>query len=115
RQMIRTDLARPRLLGGIFAAAALLCLAACDNEKEVDPPAELVDFQPKIEVKRIWSKGIGGDKHLRLGLKPATDLTKLYAASHGGDVYALNPANGQEHWRARTRLRLSAGPGVGGG
>src|SRR5687767_9943642 len=96
-------------------AAALLGLAACDNDKEADPPAELAkDFKPKIKVGRVWSAGLKGAEHLRLGLRPASDGSRLYTASRVGEIYAFDLNKGKQIWRTRTKLPLSGGPGFGG-
>ena len=105
-----------RVLSTLAAIALLAGLSACDKEKEVDPPAELVEMKPRIEIDKVWSTGVGGDtKALRLGLRPASDGERLYAASHDGDVFALDPKNGRTVWRAATKLALAGGPGVGSG
>ncbi len=106
---------RIRPVLGLLLGAALLVLAACDNDKEVDPPAELVDLTPKIEIQRVWTSSVAGSEHLRLGLRPASDGAHLYVAGHDGDIRALDIGNGKDVWRTRTDLRLSGGPGVGGG
>ena len=67
-----------RVLSTLAAIALLAGLSACDKEKEVDPPAELVDMKPRIEIDKVWSTGVGGDsKALRLGLRPASDGERL--------------------------------------
>jgi len=94
----------------------LVLAAACDKEKEVDPPAQLVEFQPKVRVDRVWSVGVGGgEKTLRLGLRPAIDGERLYVASHDGDVMALDAGKGRVLWRKSTKVAFGGGPGVGGG
>jgi outer membrane protein assembly factor BamB len=100
-----------------YALLALLIAAAgCSKEKNVDPPAKLVGYAKKLAVKKIWSEGVGGDKkHLRLGLGPALDAGIVYAASHGGDVVAVDLASGRRLWRTDTKLPLSGGPGAGAG
>jgi outer membrane protein assembly factor BamB len=101
----------------ILALAALAVLAtACDKEKDVAPPAELVDFEPAVRVDRVWSASTkGGDDVLRLGLRPAVQGERIYVAGHGGDVRALELATGRELWRASTDLDLAGGPAVGEG
>jgi outer membrane protein assembly factor BamB len=106
-------MATKRLLA--LAALALL-VAACDKEKDVAPPAELVDFDPAVRIDKVWSVGTkDGDDVLRLGLRPAVEGDRVYAAGHGGDVRALELANGREVWRADTDLELSGGPAAGEG
>jgi outer membrane protein assembly factor BamB len=97
-------------------AAAALLLIACDKEKEVAPPAELVDFEPLVRVDQIWSADTkGGDDVLRLGLQPAVAGDRVYIAGHGGDVQALELASGRNVWRTDVELELSGGPAVGEG
>jgi outer membrane protein assembly factor BamB len=98
------------------AATALLMLLGCDNDKEVDPPAELVELKATRDVKRVWSTGLGGDsERLRLALRPEIAEGTVYAASHDGEVIALSADTGKRLWMVKTKLALSAGPGVGGG
>lgn len=101
----------------LLALAALaLLVAACDKEKDVLPPAELVDFNPTVRIDKVWSAATkGGDDVLRLGLRPAVQGDRVFVAGHGGDVRALELANGRELWRADTEVELAGGPAVGDG
>ena len=101
----------------IFTLVAAAALAmGCSKEDEVAPPAELVDFEPLVRADRVWSVGTkGGDDVLRLGLRPALEGERVYVAGHGGDVQALEVANGKVAWRTDTKLELSGGPAVGEG
>ena len=101
----------------LLALAALaLLVAACDKDKDVAPPAELVDFNPVVRIDKVWSVGTkDGDDVLRLGLRPAVEGERVFAAGHGGDVHALELASGRELWRADTKVELSGGPAVGEG
>ncbi len=59
-----------------LALAALIVAAGCSKDKDVEPPAVLVDFPQTLPVKEIWHEGVGGGKKqmvLRLGLGPAID------------------------------------------
>ncbi|HKU13091.1 MAG TPA: outer membrane protein assembly factor BamB [Steroidobacteraceae bacterium] len=104
----------PNLVRVLLAAAGLLFLAAC-SEKELDPPAELVDIVPKRTVHRAWSAGLGGDsERLRLALRPIVVDGTLYAASHDGEVIAMAADTGRRKWSTKTKLALSAGPEVAG-
>ena len=61
---------RSRVALAALAAAAFLTLAAC-AEKDIDPPAELVDIVPKRTVRQTWTAGLAGDsENLRLALRP---------------------------------------------
>jgi outer membrane protein assembly factor BamB len=99
----------------VMAAIAMLA-TACDKDKDVAPPAELVDFDPAVSIDRVWSVGTkGGDDVLRLGLQPVVQGERVYVAGHGGDVRALELATGRDVWRASLDLELSGGPAVGEG
>jgi outer membrane protein assembly factor BamB len=91
-------------------------LAACDKEKDVEPPAELVDFKETLTVQRVWSASLGGgDEVMRGGLAPAAEGERVFVAGRGGDVLALQGASGKTLWRARTKAELTGGPGAGQG
>jgi outer membrane protein assembly factor BamB len=94
----------------------LTLLSACESDKDVQPPASLVDFRQKMDVKRVWDLKIGEkDRRLRLGLAPTVVDGTLYAAGQTGDVFAVNAKTGHIIWHARSKLPLSGGPGVGAG
>lgn len=95
---------------------AAVALGACAGRDTSEQPAELVSIEPAIEVERVWRASIGGDsERLRLGLRPATDGQRVYAGSFDGRVVALDVETGRPAWSIRTRLPLSAGPGLGAG
>ena len=96
-------------------AASLLLVAACDKDKDAEPPAELLDLKPSLSVSKLWSTNIGGDSEtLRLALGLALGDGTLYAAGRKGEVEAFDPATGKSRWQADTEAELSAGPAVGG-
>ncbi|HLG53662.1 MAG TPA: outer membrane protein assembly factor BamB [Steroidobacteraceae bacterium] len=100
----------------IWLLALALVSAGCSKEKDVDPPAELVDFAAQLDPARVWSaKTGGGDEVLRLGLRPLVADDRVYVAGHGGDVQALEPGTGRSLWRVKTDLDLSGGPASGEG
>ena len=44
-------------------------LAACNKDKNAEPPAELVEIKPTLPVQQLWSTGMGGGgEKLRLAL-----------------------------------------------
>jgi outer membrane protein assembly factor BamB len=96
--------------------AIVLTVTACSKEKDLEPPAELVDFKVKLNPDHVWSANTkGGDDVLRLGLRPAVVDDRVYVAGHGGDVQALELGSGRSLWSVRTDLALSGGPAMGEG
>lgn len=101
-----------------FGLAALLIVAGCSKDKDVEPPATLVKFPATLPVKKLWSEGVGGGKKqivLRLGLGPAIDNGMVFAASHKGEVIAASLDNGHHVWVKKLKIPISAGPGAGAG
>jgi len=95
---------------------ALGMLAACNKDKTAEPPAELVDLNQTLPIKKLWSTGVGGGgEKLRLALGLAEDAGVLYAASRDGDVRALDPDSGRTRWKIDTKEELAAGPAAAGG
>src|SRR3984893_12201011 len=117
------DAAAPRgwnLMGSSrrwLAAGALLILAACSKDKDVDQPAKLTDFTATIRAERVWTASVAdkGAKPLRLGLGLAVEGNHVYAAGRKGEVAAFDLTSGRTIWRAKTKLALSGGPGAGAG
>ena len=93
--------------------AALLIAAGCSKDKDVEPPAKLVDFPAKLPMKKLWSEGVGGGKKqlkLALGLGPAIDNGIVFAASHKGEVLAVSLDSGHQVWVKHLKMPVSAGP-----
>lgn len=103
-------------LRGIAVALAFTLLAACDKDKDVEPPAELVDFTESAKIERAWTVSLGGgDEVMRGGLAPAADGERVFLAGREGDVLAVQAQNGRTLWRVKTRAELTGGPGAGAG
>jgi outer membrane protein assembly factor BamB len=98
--------------------AALLIAAGCSKDKDVEPPAMLVDFPQTLPVKRLWDDGVGGGKKqtkLRLGLGPAIDDGVVFAANHKGEMLAVSLETGRDVWVKKLKVPISAGPAAGFG
>jgi outer membrane protein assembly factor BamB len=99
-----------------LAFAALLIFAGCSKDKDVEPPAKLVNFPAKLPVKELWGDKVGGGKKqvkLRLGLGPAVDNNLVFAASDKGELVAVNLDSGHQVWVKKfKRMQFSAGPGA---
>ena len=106
----------PARIAAVCAASLLALVAGCDKDKKgVEPPAELVDLNPTLDVKKLWDTGVGGGgEKLRLSLGLRLDGGTIFAASRDGDVVAIDAATGRTRWTQDTKADLAAGPGVGG-
>ena len=86
-------------------------LSGNDDEEK---PAELVDINEEVRLRRQWSANIGdgqGDKYNRL--KPAIGTDTIYVASNNGNVMALDRENGSRRWRQRLDYDITGGVGFG--
>ncbi len=108
-------LTRLLLLG--TASGLMGMIAGCGlfgGDDDVLPPKKLIKFEATLPVKKIWSAKLGkGSEFLRVGLSPAGDGERIYAASRNGLVSAFNPETGKRIWRVEVDVLLSAGPGTG--
>jgi outer membrane protein assembly factor BamB len=100
-----------------LAACALLVLAACSKDKDVDQPTKLTDFNATLKAQKVWTASVAdkGAKPLRLGLGLSIDGNRVYAAGRKGEVAAFDLESGRALWRTKTKLALSGGPGSGAG
>ena len=103
----------------LLALSAAFLLSGCglfgDDDEELEP-AELIDFETKVPIKRAWKTNIGADADfLRVALRPMGDGNRIYAASVNGNVVALDAQRGKQVWRNKLDIDLSSGPGVGEG
>ena len=83
--------------------------------KDEAKPADLVNFDEEVRLRRQWSVNIGkgqGKKYNRI--KPAIDGDVIYVASSNGNIYAINRESGNTLWRIRLEDELTGGVGVGG-
>jgi len=96
----------------------VLLLSGCswfsDEEDAAITPAELVDFNSEVSVKRSWSKKVGsGTKNYLVSLRPTASSDTIFAADYEGQVMALNPSNGQKNWQVDLETMISGGVGYG--
>jgi outer membrane protein assembly factor BamB len=108
-----------RSAGLIGLLAASLLLSSCgifgDKDEEAEPK-KLVKIQSKLKIKKLWSSKVGGDSEfLLVGLRPAGDGNRIYAASQDGKVVAIDPDSGKQRWKSDLDIELSAGPAVNEG
>lgn len=101
----------------LLALAAVTLLSGCSwfdfNDPEPDEPAELVDFDETLEVRRIWKTGVGDGANRRgINLSPAYADGQIFAADHEGKVFALDAESGRVNWRVDTEVPVGSGPGL---
>ena len=107
----------------LVAAGLLLSLCGCGavadyfaGDDNVEPPAELVEFEPEFQPRVVWSRRVGtGPRRQYLKLRPAVAGETVYAAGRKGDVSAFRAENGERVWETSAKAAISGGPGVGGG
>jgi len=91
--------------------------------KKALEPAELVKFEPTVNVSKLWSVNVGkGEGRVGVRQGPAVADGRVYAAALLGGVHALDLQTGKQVWeyspakeKKKPKLRLSGGPGVGEG
>ncbi len=91
---------------------AILAIAACSKDKNVDEPAKLTPLpHPSLRVTHVWGHNMGDKKAavLRLGQGLSMADNRVYAASHKGEVIALDLATGRVLWHTKTGAPLSGG------
>jgi len=113
----------PRTVAGLLLLGALSLTSGCsalgrlfDNPDNTAPPAELIDFEPTVNVRTVWQRRVGsGAGKLFLKLRPAIDDDRVYAATRDGRVQAFDARTGETVWDTDTDSPLSGGPGIGDG
>ncbi len=103
----------------LLLALCALSLQSCSwfrnwGDPEPGDPAELVEFDATVKVKKIWSTSVGdGMGKQGLAMAPVYVDGKLYAADYEGRLMALDAENGKKIWSIKTKQPFSGGPAVG--
>src|SRR5436190_5456547 len=94
----------------LVLALAIAALPGCSTVKgwfasekdKPNQPAELTDIVSSVNVKRLWSTGLGDGEGKRwLRLHPTLDGDRLYAVDDEGNVHAIDAATGKTLWSTR--------------
>lgn len=84
-------------------------LAGSDN---VAPPAELQPIANPIPMQKLWDVDVGaGTEGAFVKLVPMVQGGLIYAASHDGQVVAVDANDGKPIWEVDTDLSITAGVG----
>ncbi len=85
------------------------------GDDEGEEPAELVNFDSEVTIRRLWSTDIGdgqGDKYNRL--KPAIEGDVIYVVANNGLLRALDLETGRRIWQNNLDYVITGGVGIGG-
>ena len=107
----------------VLSVAALgVGLSGCEwlkgrqSKDNLDPPAELVEFETSAAVSEAWSRGVGdGVERSGTRPRPAESGGIVYQTDLDGSVLAIDLVSGNSVWSVDAEQRLSSGPGVGHG
>ncbi len=84
-----------------------------DDDEDPYQPAELVDIVESVDVRKLWSTGIGkgqGKGYYRM--RPVLANGVIYVSSADGEVQALDADSGKRLWAVELDGGLSGGVGV---
>lgn len=110
---VRAKIAR---LAALFAVLALAGCGGFSRDDDNAPvPAELEDFEPSVEIDRLWSRRAASGAGPALALHPAVAGGRVFTAGGDGDVAAYDAGTGERLWETDTGVPVSAGPGAGPG
>lgn len=100
----------------------VLSLSACstvkgwfemDDDEDLTAPVELVDINESVNIKKLWSKGVGdGQGKGYLKIQPVVSGDSIYVASADGEVVSIDRNTGKEQWSVDLDVSISGGVGV---
>lgn len=95
---------------GLMSAVALL--AACSATDTFEQPAPVPEVVSTVELQEVWEMSVGdGHDGSFLYLEPLYTGDMIYAASADGEVYAVEPDDGNVLWERDVDQELMAGVG----
>lgn len=97
----------------------LLPMAGCalfGGDDGAEKPTPLTDFEPLAQVKKVWTRKVGGgDKGEFLKLTPAIYENRVFAATRKGRVRSYQADTGKQVWSTSERIEITGGTGAGDG
>ena len=103
----------------LAAALILVLLPGCNlfrnwGSPEPGDPAPLVEFEPTVQVKKVWSTSVGdGMGKAGISMPPLYSDGRIYAGDYEGRLVAVNAESGKKVWEIDTEQPFSGGPAVG--
>jgi outer membrane protein assembly factor BamB len=83
------------------------------GDPEPGDPAPLVEFEESLEVRKVWSTGVGdGMGKQGLSMAPVYSSGVLVAADYEGRLAAVDAETGRKNWELKTKQPFSGGPGL---
>ena len=84
-----------------------------DDDEDPTQPVELIDIIQKVDIKKLWSVGVGdGQAQGFFKIKPVIDGDLIYIASADGALVAINRHTGKKVWDVELDTALSGGVGL---
>lgn len=102
----------PNILKSFCVLIVTALLAACSSSDNLEKPAPLVEFTPKIQVAKQWSDSFEGTDEQYLNLHIGHAGKTLYVAGYKGKVYAINTNNGDTVWKQNIDANIVGGVAV---
>ena len=103
----------------LAALFAVLALSGCGgffrDDDNTPAPAELEDFEPSVEIDRLWSRQAASGAGPSLELRPAVAGGRVFTAGRDGDVAAYDAGTGERLWETDVETPVSGGTGAGPG
>ena len=99
----------------VSTLAAITLLSGCSlfsSKKEINPPAQLLEFKQALRTQTVWTASVG--KAGTFQFSPVYAQGSIFAAAADGTVVRLNAATGQSVWRVNAGGSLTAGVGSDG-
>ncbi len=99
-----------------FIALMLTACSLFSSDSSGPKPSPLLAFTQKVSVGELWSTQVGnGQGNIWLGIHPAVSGDTIYAASHSGEVVAINRITGKKQWQISLNKPVTAGVSTGHG
>lgn len=101
-----------RIIRWLSVVTCVAVLTACSSSDNLEKPAPLVEFTPKIKVSKLWSKDVEGADDKNYNLQIGHQGNTLYTVGYQGEVYAINANTGNIKWYKHLHVGVVSGVSV---